>query len=175
MFESLVPKLRVNTVFDINLEDLYLKGYRGIITDLDNTLVGAKAPLATPELVLWFDKVKQHGFKLVIVSNNNMNRVSRFAAPLNIEFVHGARKPTNAPFHKAMKLMNLEPEMTIVVGDQMLTDVYGGNRLGLFTVLVLPISPEDEGLGTRINRRIEQIALTRLRKQGLWHEEEQQE
>ncbi|AKG33905.1 YqeG family HAD IIIA-type phosphatase [Paenibacillus durus] len=175
MFERLVPKLRVNTVFDINLEGLYLQGYRGIITDLDNTLVGAKAPLATPELVLWFDKVKQLGFKLVIVSNNNMNRVSRFAAPLNIEFVHRARKPSNAPFHKAMKLMNLEPEKTIVVGDQMLTDVYGGNRLGLFTVLVLPISLEDEGLGTRINRRIEQIALTRLRKRGLWHEEEQQE
>ncbi|MDT3424902.1 HAD superfamily phosphatase (TIGR01668 family) [Paenibacillus forsythiae] len=175
MFERLVPKLRVNTVFDIDLEDLYLKGYRGIITDLDNTLVGAKAPLATPELLAWFDKVKQTGFKLVIVSNNNMTRVSRFAAPLNIQFVHGARKPTNAPFHKAMKLMNLEPKNTVVVGDQMLTDVFGGNRLGLFTVLVLPISLEDEGLGTRINRRIEQIALTRLRKQGLWHEEEQQE
>lgn len=74
-----------------------------------------------------------------------------------------------------MKLMDLAPESTIVVGDQMLTDVYGGNRLGLYTVLVLPISPEDEGIGTRINRRVERIALTRLRKQGLWHEEEQHE
>ncbi|MNF10348.1 hypothetical protein D3C80_2112600 [compost metagenome] len=71
-----------------------------------------------------------------------------------------------------MKLMELSPEQTIVVGDQMLTDVYGGNRLGLYTVLVLPISVKDEGIGTRINRRVEQIALTRLRKQGLWHEED---
>lgn len=95
MFEMLVPRLRVNTVFDIDLEDLYSKGYRGIITDLDNTLVGAKAPLATPELLKWFEKVKQLGFKLVIVSNNNMDRVSRFATPLNIEFVHGrASRPT---------------------------------------------------------------------------------
>ncbi|KAA9005432.1 YqeG family HAD IIIA-type phosphatase [Paenibacillus spiritus] len=173
MFERLVPKLRVNTVFDIDLEGLYAKGYRGIITDLDNTLVGAKAPLATPELVLWFEKVKSIGFKLVIVSNNNMQRVSKFATPLNIEFVHEARKPSNAPFRKAMKLMDLAPEQTIVVGDQMLTDVYGGNRLGLYTVLVLPISAADEGIGTRINRRVERIALTRLRKQGLWHEEEE--
>ncbi|WP_019418903.1 hypothetical protein, partial [Paenibacillus sp. OSY-SE] len=67
----LMPKLRVNTVFDIDLEGLYAQGYRGIITDLDNTLVGAKAPNATPELVAWFEKVKQAGFKLVIVSNNN--------------------------------------------------------------------------------------------------------
>jgi len=175
MFEMLVPRLRVNTVFDIDLEDLYRKGYRGIITDLDNTLVGAKAPLATPELLVWFDKVKQFGFKLIIVSNNNMDRVSKFATPLNIEFVHGARKPSNAPFHKAMKLMEIGPDSTIVVGDQMLTDVYGGNRLGLYTVLVLPISPKDEGFGTRINRRVERIALTRLRKQGLWHEEESKE
>lgn len=129
MFERLVPKLRVNTVFDIGLEELYSRGYRGIITDLDNTLVGAKAPLATPELLLWFEKVKELGFKLIIVSNNNMDRVSRFATPLNIEFVHQARKPINTPFVKAMKLMDLKPEQTIVVGDQMLTDVFGGNLL----------------------------------------------
>ncbi|ULO06147.1 YqeG family HAD IIIA-type phosphatase [Paenibacillus sp. 19GGS1-52] len=172
MFEMLVPKLRVNTVFDIALEELYQQGYRGIITDLDNTLVGAKAPLATPELLVWFEKVKTLGFKLIIVSNNNMDRVSKFATPLDIKFVHQARKPSNAPFHKAIKLMELAPEQTIVVGDQMLTDVYGGNRLGLYTVLVLPISVQDEGIGTRINRRIEQIALTRLRKQGLWQEED---
>lgn len=172
MFEMLVPKLRVNTVFDIDLESLYAKGYRGIITDLDNTLVGAKAPLATPELLEWFEKVKNVGFKLVIVSNNNMDRVSRFATPLNIQYVHQARKPINAPFRKAMKLMELSPKETLVVGDQMLTDVYGGNRLGLYTILVLPISVKDEGIGTRFNRRVEQIALTRLRKQGLWQEEE---
>ncbi|MRN52246.1 YqeG family HAD IIIA-type phosphatase [Paenibacillus monticola] len=172
MFEMLVPKLRVNTVFDIALEELYQQGYRGIITDLDNTLVGAKAPLATPELLVWFEKVKTLGFKLIIVSNNNMDRVSKFATPLDIKFVHQARKPSNAPFHKAIKLMELAPEQTIVVGDQMLTDVYGGNRLGLYTVLVLPISVQDEGIGTRINRRVEQIALTRLRKKGLWQEED---
>lgn len=172
MFERLMPKLRVNTVFDIALDELYARGYRGIITDLDNTLVGAKAPLATPELILWFNKVKELGFKLIIVSNNNMDRVSRFAVPLNIEYVHQARKPKRSPFLKAMKKMELTPEQTIVVGDQMLTDIFGGNRLGLYTVLVLPIAVKDEGIGTRINRRVERIALTRLRKQGLWHEED---
>ncbi|MDO7905511.1 YqeG family HAD IIIA-type phosphatase [Paenibacillus sp. JX-17] len=172
MFEMLMPKLRVNTVFDIDLEALYKQGYRGIITDLDNTLVGAKAPNATPELVVWFEKVKQAGFQLVIVSNNKLNRVSLFATPLDIQYVHEARKPSNAPFRKAMKMMELTPEQTVVVGDQMLTDVYGGNRLGLYTVLVLPISIGDEGFFTRINRQVERIALTRLRKKGLWMEEE---
>ncbi|ANS77213.1 hypothetical protein AWM70_11840 [Paenibacillus yonginensis] len=172
MFEKFMPKLRVDTVFDIDLEDLYDKGYRGIITDLDNTLVGAKDPLSNPKLVAWFEYVKKCGFQLVIVSNNNMNRVSTFATPLNIEFVHQARKPSNAPFRRAMNMMNLQPQETIVIGDQLMTDVLGGNRLGLFTVLVLPISAGDEGIGTRINRRLERFVKGRLHKAGLWLEED---
>ncbi|AOZ91774.1 YqeG family HAD IIIA-type phosphatase [Paenibacillus crassostreae] len=173
MFEMLMPKLRANTVFDIDLEDLYAKGYRGIITDLDNTLVGAKAPLAHPELIAWFELVKKTGFQLIIVSNNHLARVSAFATPLDIQFVHEARKPSLKPFQSAMKMMGLSNTETIMVGDQMLTDVFGGNRLGLFTVLVRPISVQDEGWTTRINRRVERIVLRRLRKKGLWLEEEQ--
>jgi uncharacterized protein len=172
LFEKFMPKLQVNTVFDIDLEDLYAKGYRGIITDLDNTLVGAKDPLATPELIEWFEYVKRCGFKLIIVSNNNMSRVSSFAAPLNIEFVHQANKPTNAPFRRALSMMELGPEQTIVIGDQLMTDVLGGNRMGLFTVLVLPISIKDEGIGTRINRRLERIVRGRLHKSGIWPKED---
>ncbi len=172
MFEKFIPNMRVDSVFDIDLEGLYAQGYRGIITDLDNTLVGAKAPLATPELIEWFEKVKKCGFKLVIVSNNNLNRVSVFANPLNIEFVHAARKPSGAAFHRAMEMMGLGPKETIVVGDQMMTDVFGGNRQGLFTVLVLPISVQDERFGTKINRMLERIVKRRLGKVGLWLEED---
>ncbi|GAA0404028.1 YqeG family HAD IIIA-type phosphatase [Paenibacillus motobuensis] len=172
MFEKFLPDLRVDSVFDIDLDKLYADGYRGIITDLDNTLVGAKVPSATPELTEWFEKVKQAGLKLVIVSNNNFDRVSIFASPLNIEFVHKARKPFGTPFHRAMQIMGLAPEQTIVVGDQLMTDVFGGNRQGLYTVLVLPISIADEGLGTRINRRMERIVRRRLGKTGLWLEED---
>ncbi|WP_059052040.1 YqeG family HAD IIIA-type phosphatase [Paenibacillus senegalimassiliensis] len=172
MFEKFLPDMRVDSVFDIDLEELYAQGYRGIITDLDNTLVGAKAPLATPELIEWFAKVKENGFKLVIVSNNNLNRVSVFAGPLNIEFVHAAKKPSGAAFRRAVGMMGLKPEETIVVGDQLMTDVFGGNRQGLYTVLVLPISVQDEGMGTRINRRLERVVKRRLSKIGLWLEEE---
>ncbi|AWB45466.1 YqeG family HAD IIIA-type phosphatase [Paenibacillus sp. CAA11] len=172
MLEIFMPKLRVNSVFDINLEELYMKGYRGIITDLDNTLVGAKDPLATPELAAWFENVKRYGFKLIIVSNNNLDRVSAFATPLDIEFVHKAKKPSNSPFRKAIKMMDLKPEETVVIGDQMMTDVYGGNRLGLYTILVLPISIMDEGFGTRFNRRLERVVKRRLKKVGLWIEED---
>lgn len=172
MFEKFMPALRVDTVYDIDLDDLYAKGYRGIVTDLDNTLVGARDPLATPKLVAWFENVKRKGFKLVIVSNNNMNRVSSFAAPLNIEFVHKARKPSSSPFRRALTILGLKAEQTIMIGDQLMTDVYGGNRMGLFTVLVLPISVADEGIGTRVNRGLERFVKRRLNRAGLWLKEE---
>lgn len=172
MFERLLPHMRVNTIYNIDLDALQKQGIRGIITDLDNTLVGAKVPLATPELVEWLDHVRDLGFKVVIVSNNNQTRVSNFSSPLQIPFVHAARKPANKAFHRALKELGLPVEQTAVIGDQMLTDVLGGRRMGLFTILVSPIAPNDEGVMTRINRRIERIALYNLRKKGLWPEEE---
>lgn len=171
MFERLLPNMRVRSVYDINLDELHAKGVRGIITDLDNTLVGAKEPLATPELVIWLDKVREAGFKVVIVSNNNETRVGQFAAPLDIPFVHAARKPTMGAFRKALAILCLEAEKTVMIGDQMMTDVLGGNRMGLYTILVAPISPADEGVMTKVNRGLERLALARLRKRGLWYEE----
>ena len=171
MFERFIPQLRVKTVYDINLDELKSKGIKGIITDLDNTLVGAKDPLATPQLAAWLEEVKRQGFKLVIVSNNDHVRVSTFATPLDISFVHAARKPSIRPFRKAMGLMMLSPIETAVIGDQLMTDVLGGNRMKMYTILVDPISIQDEGWTTRINRRLERMVTGRLRKQGKWNEE----
>ncbi|WP_028561708.1 YqeG family HAD IIIA-type phosphatase [Paenibacillus pinihumi] len=172
MFERLLPSIIVNTIYDINLDQLKTQGIKGIITDLDNTLVGAKDPLATPELIAWLQNVEQRGFQVVIVSNNNEARVAKFANPLNIPFIHAARKPTSRAFRQALKMMDLAPEQAVVIGDQMLTDMLGGRRMGLHTVLVTPISPKDEGIMTRVNRQIEKLALSRLRKKGLWPKEE---
>ncbi len=168
MFKRLLPDQIVNTVFDIDLDELETQGVRGIITDLDNTLVSAKTPLATPELVNWLDLVKERGFKVVILSNNNETRVGKFAGPLGIPYIPAARKPAGAAFRRALKLMELPSAQAVVVGDQMLTDVLGGRRAGLHTILVTPIAPREEGWTTQINRRIEKIALARLRKKGLW-------
>jgi HAD superfamily phosphatase (TIGR01668 family) len=172
MFEGLLPHMRVNSIYDINWDVLKSKGMRGIITDLDNTLVGAKDPSATPDLVAWLDKVRGFGYKVVIVSNNNKTRVSRFAEPIGIPFIHAARKPGSRAYRRALEVLELPVEQTVMIGDQLLTDVLGGRRMGLFTILVNAISPADEGFLTRMNRRIEKIALASLRKRGLWPEED---
>ncbi|WP_341804989.1 YqeG family HAD IIIA-type phosphatase [Paenibacillus turpanensis] len=167
MFTRMAPKQHANTVFDIDLEKLKQAGIRGIITDLDNTLVGAKAPNATPELVNWFAKLRAYGFSVVIVSNNGKHRVSRFSDPLGLPYIYKAKKPIRTAFRQALGMMNLQASETAVIGDQMVTDVLGGNRMGLHTILVKPIAPADEGFFTRINRRIEKAAIASLRKKGL--------
>jgi len=172
MIEVFLPKLMVKSIYDIPLDDLYAKGIRGIITDLDNTLVGAKTPLATEELVTWLATVKEKGLKVVIVSNNDDSRVGKFAIPLDLPYIHAARKPTQRAFRQALTMLQLEPEKTLMIGDQMMTDVFGGNRMGLYTVLVAPIAPHEEGFGTKVNRQLEKIAIARLRKRGLWQEED---
>jgi HAD superfamily phosphatase (TIGR01668 family) len=167
LFKRLIPHLNVETIYNIDVRELWRSGVRGIITDLDNTLVGAKDPHATPELMGWLKQVREQGFKIVIVSNNQYTRVAQFAEPLQIPYIHRAKKPTNFAFKKAIEIMGIEPRQTVVIGDQMLTDVLGGNRMGLYTVLVTPISLGDEGFFTKINRRIERFALKIMKKQGL--------
>jgi HAD superfamily phosphatase (TIGR01668 family) len=166
MLKKLVPDLQVTTIYDIDLDALQKQGVKGIITDLDNTLVAAEYPMATPELIQWLDKLQERGFKVVVVSNNNRTRVSKFADPLNVPYIHRAKKPTNVSFKKALKLLGLNRHEVVVIGDQMFTDVLGGNRMGLYTILVTPIAMGEEGLFTKINRGMERIALRWMRKKG---------
>lgn len=157
MLEKFIPNLKVDSIYEIDLEALRRQGIRGIITDLDNTLVGAREPDAKPELLQWLDKLDKHGYRVVIVSNNNLPRVERFAKPLGMPFIHAARKPGSKAFRKALELLKLPRDQVAVIGDQLMTDVLGGNRMGLYTILVNPVAPNDEGLGTRINRRLEKL------------------
>lgn len=167
MLQLVMPKLTVRSIYDIDLTDLKKKGILGIMTDLDNTLVGAKVPLATPELKNWLEIVRQEGFRIVVISNNKEARVRAFAEPLDLPFVSRARKPMNAAFERALQMMSLRADQAAIVGDQIMTDVLGGNRLGLYTILVEPIAAADEGWVTRhINRNLERAFISRLRKKG---------
>lgn len=167
MLQLMLPKQRVRTIYDIDLEALRAQGVRGILTDLDNTLIGAKVALATPELGVWLEQVRERGFRVVVISNNNEARVRSFAEPLRLPFVSRARKPLVAAFVKALKMAELRPQEAAIIGDQMMTDVLGGNRLGLYTILVDPIARTDEGWMTRnVNRNLERAFTARLRKKG---------
>lgn len=167
MLRMFLPRLLVDSVYEIDLDELASAGIRGIIADLDNTLIGAREPDATPKLKQWLETVRGKGFRVVVVSNNTRARVTRVAEPIDVAFIPSARKPLRGAFRKALDIMQLKPEQTAVVGDQLLTDVLGANRMGMHPILVAPVAPQDESPFTRFNRIIERRIFKSLRKRGL--------
>ncbi|MEN1934848.1 YqeG family HAD IIIA-type phosphatase [Paenibacillus sp. 102] len=166
-----LPNEYVKNVYHVQPEDLKKRGIKGIITDLDNTLIEWDRPNATPKLEQWFLKMKEQGIQVTVVSNNNEQRVKDFADPLGIPFIHSARKPFVRAFKHAIQKMNLAADEVVVIGDQLLTDVLGGNRVGLYTILVVPVAQTD-GLVTRFNRKIERKIMRNMKKKGLINWEE---
>lgn len=171
MYKKFIPSEYKKTIFDITPEDLKARGIRGIITDLDNTLVEWDRPDATPKLIEWLASMKQSGIKVVIVSNNNEMRVKSFSEPLGIPFIFQARKPMGKAFRRAIKVLDLQRKQIVVIGDQMLTDIFGGNRNKLHTILVLPVAKSD-GFVTKFNRMVERRIMKKLKQQGqvTWEE-----
>ncbi|MGX8004462.1 YqeG family HAD IIIA-type phosphatase [Staphylococcus hominis] len=149
----------------MDIEKLANSGFKGIITDLDNTLVGWDVKTPTKEIQEWFKKANDLGLTITIVSNNNEKRVSGFSKDLDVDFIFKARKPMGRAFKKAIQHMNIKPEETIVIGDQMLTDVLGGNNNGLYTIMVVPVKKTD-GFLTRLNRIIERRLLNYFKRKG---------
>lgn len=166
-----MPNDYVQSVFQIDIEKLANSGFKGIITDLDNTLVGLDVKTPTKEIQEWFKKANDLGLTITIVSNNNEKRVSGFSKDLDVDFIFKARKPMGRAFKKAIQHMNIKPEETIVIGDQMLTDVLGGNNNGLYTIMVVPVKKTD-GFLTRLNRIIERRLLNYFKRKGYitWEE-----
>ncbi|KGX88947.1 YqeG family HAD IIIA-type phosphatase [Pontibacillus litoralis] len=171
MLKKFLPNEHVKSVFDITPSHLKAKGIKGIVTDLDNTLVAWDQPEATPEIIEWFQLMKDNDIDVTIISNNNEKRVTWFSEPLDIPFIHSARKPLGQAFRKAQKQMGLKKDEMVVVGDQLLTDVLGGNRASLYTILVVPIVQTD-GFFTRFNRQVERRLLNFFRRKGMisWEE-----
>ena len=166
MLKHFLPNQHVKSILDIHPKDLQEKGIKGIITDLDNTLVEWDRPNATPRVIEWFEEMKKNQIKVTIVSNNNEKRVKSFSDPLNIPFIFRAKKPLSLAFHRAAKQMNIKKEETVVIGDQLLTDVLGGNRGGFHTILVVPVAQTD-GIATKFNRMVERKILNWFRKKGM--------
>lgn len=160
------PDLILDSIYELNLKDLQDKGIKGIITDLDNTLVAWNVQQIEEPLKDWLKTVKEAGFKVCILSNNSSGRVEEFAARAGVPAVSKAVKPRRGGFRRALEQMGLETSETAVLGDQLFTDILGGNRTGLYTILVTPLS-QKEFFGTRIMRQVEKILIRKLKEKGL--------
>ncbi|MGL5512638.1 MAG: YqeG family HAD IIIA-type phosphatase [Sporomusa sp.] len=165
MLKLLTPCLVVDTLYDIDLDMLKRRGIRGIILDLDNTIIPWNSPDLCPNMRNWLSQLEGHGLKLCLVSNNKEKRVSQIAAQCGAPFIARALKPFPTGFRQAVNTMALDPVQVAVVGDQLFTDMLGGNRLGLFTIWVKPLTTQ-EFFGTKITRQLEKLAVHLLRSTG---------
>jgi len=160
-----LPNKQVSTTFDIEPEYLQDNYIKGIIVDVDNTLVPWNVAHATEEVIHWLEKMKDANIKVTIFSNNNEDRVTLFADPLNTPYIYKARKPLRHAFEKARKEMGLAKSEVAVIGDQLLTDILGGNRVGFYTILVDPLVTSDASI-TTFNRNVERMILNYFYREG---------
>ena len=137
------PGEYLDSTYQIDFDKLYEKGYRGVIFDVDNTLVPHGAPPDRKAIML-FRHLKELGFSCMLLSNNKEPRVKSFNDVVKVNYIYKANKPMPANYKKAMDILGTTKENTIFIGDQIFTDVMGANLTGIRTILVKPIHPKEE-------------------------------
>ena len=162
MFETFYPGNYVDSAYEIPYEKLYERGYRGIIFDVDNTLVPHGAP-ADARAIELFERLRAIGFSTCILSNNKEPRVSQFADKVGSPYIFKGGKPSRKGYERAMERMKTDRDTTLFVGDQLFTDVWGANRTGLYSILVKPINPKEE-IQIVLKRYLEAVVLMFYRK-----------
>lgn len=165
MLNLFLPNQYVQSIYEVDPKQLKEEGISGIVVDLDNTLVPWNVADATEKVEKWLQSIHEAGLQVIIFSNNDQERVSHFAKPLKIPYIARARKPLPLAFHKAIKEMDISRGQLAVIGDQLLTDILGGNHFGAYTILVVPIVQSDAPI-TKFNRRIERLIMDRFFKSG---------
>lgn len=162
MLKAFYPKRIADSPYVINYDSLYKEGYRAIIFDIDNTLVehGADASNKAIELIASIQRI---GFQVCLISNNNEERVTRFNRDIKVKYIHNANKPAKKNFIRATKLMGSTIKNTIFIGDQLFTDIFGANRIGMMSYFVKPIGPKEE-IQIVFKRKLERIVLKHYRR-----------
>lgn len=164
MLECFYPDVEAESVFEIDFNGLYEKGYRGVIFDIDNTLVPHDSP-ADDKICQFFDRLHSLGYETMLLSNNKEPRVKSFADKVKTSYIFKANKPSQSGYRKAMEKMGTTESNTLFVGDQLFTDVWGAKRTGIYSYLVKPIHPKEE-IQIVLKRRLEWIVLYFYRKRN---------
>lgn len=160
------PTWYYHSIYDIDLGELKKEGIIGLIVDLDNTIIERNNRKASENLRRWLLKLKKEGFRCCIVSNNWSFRVGQIADQLKLPMVAPAGKPRRRAFKLGLVTLGTSVGQTAVIGDQLFTDILGGNLVKLRTILVVPLSSRDLP-HTKMLRVLEKIILARLEKKNL--------
>ena len=162
----LVPDQVLGSVLDIDFQHLKKKNLLGLLIDIDNTLVRWEKSSIDEQFAQWVGDAKEKGFRICLVSNALEKRVQSFAEYLDVPAVARAWKPSQKAFLRGIRKLNMEKDKVAVVGDQLFTDVLGGNRLGLHTILINPLSSQ-ELKTTKLMRKLEKRMIEKMVRKGL--------
>ena len=166
MLKLLCPDLYIESIYKLDLHYIKKKNIKGILIDLDNTLLPWDSICIEDRLMNWVNHCLKQGFSLCIISNNKYHRIKHCAERLGIPAVSGSLKPCKKAFKKGLDILGTQPEQTAVLGDQIFTDILGAKRMGLYAILVKPMSSR-ELYWTRIMRRLERQLLKLLENKKL--------
>lgn len=167
MFNMFFPDEYLASTYVIPFEKLYEDGYRGVIFDIDNTLVPHGEPADNRAKKL-FARLREIGFESCLLSNNQIPRVEMFNEEIQTNYICDAHKPSTKNYIKAMEIMGTDKETTLFVGDQLFTDVWGAKRTGIHNILVKPIHPKEE-IQIVLKRYLEKIVLYFYKKEQKKH------
>ena len=161
-----LPDEHYQDIYSVDFRRCYESGIRYLLIDLDNTLIPYDIDVPEPKLIRLFEDILSLGFEAVIVSNNKRSRIKPFATLINLPYVSSAKKPLKWGFKKALNHFKGKPkqEEILVLGDQLMTDVYGAKRMGFSAYLINPIKKRSEKWYTKINRFLEKNILKRMKK-----------
>lgn len=157
------PNLMVRDLFALPLKELKAKGIKYLLFDVDNTIVPYNSQGLTEDTAAWFKTAKSFGFTMGILSNNKAERLAPLAEKLDIPFIERSKKPTSRGAKRAMRLFNATPAETALIGDQLITDILCGNRMGFYTIVVEPINKNELWI-TRFNRNFERMIYRSIKK-----------
>jgi HAD superfamily phosphatase (TIGR01668 family) len=160
------PHLFHQHVKDIDYTKLLKQGKTTLFFDLDNTIMSYDQTEIDKEMLLFIRELETN-FKVVIVSNSGFKRVSKACEKHKLLFIHSAKKPFKKGFKRALKAANSTVSESVFIGDQLMTDVLGSNKMGMTSILVFPLKKRSDHIFTRINRRLEKYMIKKIKKHDL--------
>lgn len=167
MLKKFIPDYYFKSIYEIPLSKLYDDGVRLILTDLDNTLISYLEKLPNENLIKWKNEVINKGFELIIVSNSKKERVENFSKALGVDCVKFSTKPLKRGIKKAINKISKNKynnNQIIILGDQLMTDILGGNRCKINTCLIKAIDKSSDSFPTRCNRKLENFIKNKIKK-----------
>ena len=167
MIEKFMPDIYQKSIYYINYDKLYKKGIRLLLFDLDNTITTSHINKPTKRLKKLFDELKDKGFKIIIMSNSTKHRIEPFKNELMVDACAFSLKPRKDKYVYIMDKFKYKHTEIASIGDQLITDIYGANRLDITSILVNPLSEKDYTV-TLFNRLLERIIFNKLEKKDVF-------